>query len=83
MCMIQNWSLISFAFIILCCLLSMRLFQHTLISNILKLMQIVFHGYGGRSMVFYVSLINNHMNTQDVSFELFDYWNIHWKNSSE
>jgi hypothetical protein len=66
----------------LCRLLSMPLVRPTLMSDVLKLEQGFIYGYRSGSAVFYVSVVNNVMETKDVTSEMTDYWNIHWKNAS-
>jgi hypothetical protein len=69
-------------FIPLSRLLSMPLVRPTLLSNVLKLEQGFIHGYRSGSVVFYISVVNNEMKTEDVTFELLNSWNVHWKNAS-
>ena len=69
-------------FIPLCRLLSMPLVRPTLLSDVLKLEQGFIHGYRSGSAVFYISVVNNEMETADVTSELMNSWNVHWKNAS-
>ena len=69
-------------FILLCRLLSMPLVRPTLLSDVLKLEQGFIHGYRSRSAVFYISAVNNEMETEDVTSELMNSWNVLWKNAS-
>ena len=57
-------------FIPLCRLLSMLLVRPTLSSDVLKLEQGFIHGYRSRSAVFYISAVDNEIETADVTFEL-------------
>ena len=69
-------------FIPLCRLLSMPLVRPTLMSDVLKLEQGFIHGYRSGSAVFYVSVVNNHMESADVTSELMESWSTHWRNAS-
>ena len=69
-------------FILLSRLLSMPLVQPTFLSDVLKLEQEFIHGYRSGSAVFHISAVNNEMETEDVSSELMNYWNVHRKNAS-
>lgn len=60
----------------------MPLVRPTLMSNVLKLKQRFIHGYRFGSAVFYVSVVNNLMKTEDLTPEMTVSWNIHWKNAS-
>ena len=41
------------------------------------------HGYRSGSAVFYILVVNNEMETEDVTPELMNSWNLHCKNTSE
>ena len=60
-------------FIPLCRLLSMPLVRPTLLSDVLKLEQGFIHGYRSGSAVFYISVVNNEMETADVTCELMNF----------
>ena len=69
-------------FISLCRLLSMPLVRPTLLSDVLKLEQAFIHGHRSGTTIFYISAVNNEMETEDVTSELMNSWNVHWKNAS-
>lgn len=81
MCLIQNRSLTSFVFN----LLPSRGFQFwsTLILNVMKLEQEVIFEYIVGSAVFKISLTNNDMKIQYITFEMFNSYKNHWKKSNE
>ena len=56
----------------LCRLLSMPVIRPILMSDVLKLEQGFIHGYRSGSAVFYVSVVNNLMKTEDVTSEMTD-----------
>ena len=60
----------------------MPLVRPTFLSDVLKLEQVFIYGYRSGSAVFYISVVNNEMETADVTFKLLYSWNIHWKNAS-
>ena len=55
----------------------MSLVRLILILDVLKLEQGFIHGYWYRSDVFYVLVVNNLIETKDVTLEMTDYWKIH------
>ena len=69
--------------IILYHFLSMSLVWLSLISDVLELKQGFVHEYRVGNAIFNVSLTKNHMKTHDVTSELFESWNVHWKKSKE
>ena len=69
-------------FILLCRLLSMPLVRPTLFSDVLKLKEGFIHRYRSGSAIFYISVVNNEIETEDVTSELMNSWNIYWKNAS-
>jgi hypothetical protein len=69
-------------FIPLCRLLSMPLVRPTFMSDVLKLEQGFIYGYRSGSAVFYILVVNNLMETKDVTSEMTNSWNIYWKNAS-
>ena len=64
-------------FILLCRFLSMPLVMPTLFPDVLDLEQWYIHEYRSRSAVFYISVVNNEMKTEDVTFELMNSWNVY------
>ena len=59
----------------------MSLVRPTLMSDVLKLKQKFIHKYRSRTIVFYISVVNKQMKTEDMTFELINSWNIHSKNA--
>ena len=64
-------------FILLCRLFSMPLVRPTLLSDVFKLEQGFIHGYKFGSVVFYILIVNNEMEPEDIISELMNSWNVH------
>ena len=46
-------------------------------SDVVKFEQGFTHGYRSGSAVFYISIVNNKKETEDVTSELINSWNLH------
>jgi hypothetical protein len=60
-------------FNLLCCLLSMLLVRPILMLDVFKSKQGFIHGYRSGSAVFYISIVDNQMKTEDVTSKLVNF----------
>jgi hypothetical protein len=51
-------------------------------SDILKLEHGFIHDYRSDSAVFNILVVDNQIETKDVTSEVVNSWNIHWENAS-